>query len=666
MLVVCCYGLLLAGFLVSPTTASAGQGKYNVTAVENNAYSQLRNVQNYDIPAFSMLLRLRVDDKNSEDDFYKYYDDEFDGVYVDLEILQETLEHVTQLHLQHTFSSIMSSMLTSTKSVDPKWSVLKPASFHGLQLSCKVRQETTLVIIPDEDAVESNDENSQHIPLHAAYSGVVTFSFQHNNAQTMEEESHRMAVQDAIAQLLEHSLVAENYLLLFRRYMSTNVLANIEDISDISIGTKLLSVLSPTNTASTSTTPVQPQQPGHSATKKKSDLNAVTIVAIVLFMILTCVTVLFATTIVLLMKDRAKQERIHNGQTMSSLGMGAASASGSATIPDSSDEEATTTTTTTNKDGNTKDESETSKAAWKRALLPILRKAIMVRRYWKKQLRKQRQARRRNKKNAAAGNHETGSVDPNSNDPNLNKVNTTLMMEEDDLDEEDDDGLKDEDIYYDDGLSDEEAANLWLDSWSQSLTSIPVRKVKVRNSASSTNKSGSSAVPMGSPPGKHVKKKKIDKHKALAPNPAKRQSKKAFLCCIAEEDSVMDGALVEGDEEEDDDDDSDENDDMEQGGGDGKRSSHSSTCSGGSSAGNVILQKRRDHKIQELATVIMEEDSAAGTRQASTESAPVVFGASARRKKQETRPMGASGSMGNSASFEEEIDGIEDVDLTIC
>jgi hypothetical protein len=103
----------------------------------------------------------------------------------------------------------------------------------------------------------------------------------------------------------------------------------------------------------------------------------------------------------------------------------------------------------------------------------------------------------------------------------------------DDKDENEDDGLNNDDVYYDENLSDDEAANQWLDAWQASITSIPVRSVK-GNNASNKN-------PHSSPSKKHVKKKKSSKS-ALAPNPAKRQSKKAFLCCIAEEDSVIDGS----------------------------------------------------------------------------------------------------------------------------
>lgn len=397
---------------------------------------------------------------------------------------------------------------------------------------------------------------------------------------------------ELIRELLESALVAENYMLLFRRYLSSGVLADIEDVEDMRIGTELLNVVD--TPAPHDSQPFQTMPP-RSSSKKTKQLNAVTIVAIVIFLTLSCLLMLFGATVVLLMNDRNKQEEDIHGQAIRSMGMGAGKKAktnkSNLEGDDDSDEDSTATTT----------------PMWKQAVLPFLRKAIMVRRYWRKHLRKQRRARRKqNKSQGAAGNPNEADVSP-----------SPAVLEEDD-------GLNDEDVYYDDGLSDEEAANQYLDAWSQSITSIPLRSI-------SNTRGGAHG---HSPGKKHVKKKKTSKMD-LAPHPAKRQSKNTFLSCITEEDSVVDTNSVM------------EPEDLE-------ASTPSSTGSRRSNTTKICLELDR---IQELASTIMEEEypekATSPTSLATSKSFPGEYGQSVRKKK-----------MSKAEDDENELHRIQDVDLS--
>ncbi|CAB9508691.1 expressed unknown protein [Seminavis robusta] len=443
----------------------------------NAQESQSRQVHKYALPAFSMVLRVSVDrDEDDGDD---------DEVYLDLEIFQETLEHVTQFHLTDIFQQ-------HTHQHDDSF---QQEQFIRVQLSSKVRQE----IVQDGAPV-----NREHVPLHAGFNGIVSYSFPSDAVPPTGR------VEQAISNVLEDALVAENYLLLFRRYLSSGALSSIEDVYQIAIGTQQLTVLEtntnkpliPNDTPSTAAAAAQQNN-----ANKKKQLNAVTIVAIVIFLTLSCLLMLFGATVVLLMKDRAKQERSLNGQTMTSIGMGTKKNGNNDDEEDDNDDQEERL----EDDERTTDTSEAP--AWKRAILPVLRKAIMVRRYWKKHVRRQRKARK--------------------HDPNLGGGGTSSDDSSNASGGAEDDGLNDEDVYYDENLTDEEAANQWLDAWQASITSIPLRSVRP-NTMDSNSKS---------PSKKHVKKKKASKM-PLAPRPATRQSKNTFLCCIAEEDSVVDGASV--------------------------------------------------------------------------------------------------------------------------
>lgn len=220
-------------------------------------------------------------------------------------------------------------------------------------------------------------------------------------------------------------------------------------------------------------------------------------------------------------------------------------------------------------------------------------------------MRKQQKARRKQHHHHDNEQHEQQQPNPNEAAASSSTTTASSIMKEED------DGLNDEDVYYDDGLTDEEAANQWLDAWSQSITSIPVRSIHTRQGGASPGK-------------KHVKKKKSSKSNmaTLAPHPAKRQSKKAFLCCIAEEDSVVDSCTnsvlmmehsnvsVSHDK------------DLE------------ASSPGGSNTTKICLELDR---IQELASVIMEEEyphttPGRTTPPKSTGNATLIYGNSARKQ----------------------------------
>lgn len=478
-----------------------------------------RQIQRYPLPAFSMLLKVRVDELSTDDDA---------EVYLDLQVFQETLERVTQLHLTDVFQQAEGRVEFDEK-------------FLRIQLSSKVRQDI---------AVEPDHHQNQrvHVPLHAGFSGVVSYSFPQGVLPSEDR------VDMLVEELLESALVAENYMLLFRRYLSSGVLADIEDVQDIRIGTQLLNVAE--------TPPPKHEEhiydetidnTSHNNDSHKKHLNAVTIVAIVIFLTLSCLLMLFGATVVLLMKDRARQEEKYTGQTMTSIGMGTNKKKEDGTLNEDEDD---------NDSDDDEDTAVTTTPAWKRAVLPVLRKAVMVRRYWRKHMRKQKF--RNTKTNAAP-------TTPVAVNPNEAASATNF--------EHEDDGLNDEDVYYDENLSDEEAASQWLDAWQASITSIPVRTI-----------ASSRQVPPGSSPNKRKKKKQSKA--PLAPHPAKRQSKKAFLCCIAEEDSVVETNSIM------------DPDDLELGAS--PRSAVGSPRNGGkNNTTKICLELDR---IQELASVIMEEE----------------------------------------------------------
>jgi hypothetical protein len=538
--------------------------------------SESRQVHKYALPAFSMVLRVSVEqDLQAADD---------DDLYLDLEIFQETLEHVTQFHMADIFQQH-----------HDQYADFKNEQFIRIQLSTKVREE----INPDQ--YDTDTAPREHVPLHAGFSGVVSFSFPSDAVPPIDR------VESAIATVLEDALVAENYLLLFRRYLSSGVLADIEDVYEIRIGTEQLTVLeTSTKPLSDSETNTDESSSSQQTAKTSNDsnqkqINVVTIVAIVIFLTLSCLLMLFGATVVLVMKDRAKQEESLQGQTMVSIGMGTKKSTRTHNGEATTDE---------GKEGSDEDDSSTATPAWKRAVLPILRKAVTVRRYWKKQMRKQRKAR---KKAKAKEEPQAGTSSDDSS------------AGADDKEEKEDDGLNDDDVYYDESLSDDEAANQWLDAWQASITSIPVRSVK-GNSASGKN-------PHSSPSKKHVKKKKTSK-RPLAPRPATRQSKKAFLCCIAEEDSVVDSASIF--------------DDLEL----------------GDQSLRSAKSPRELDRIEELTSVVLEEDYPATSP---------AYGASARKKKQQLQEnitddpfdrLSPTSSLSASGSSDEVLSPIQDVDLS--
>ena len=584
-----------------------------VQAQESTTSSSSRQVVVYDLPTFSMLLHVLVETTGADDDDTTIIVD--DPVYLDLEIFQETLERVTQFHLIDMFQ---------------QYEGFHQEQFIKVELATKVRQQDSLT---DISSSSSNNGKEKHVPLQSAFSGVISYSF------PTDSVPDRADVDQTIAGVLERALIGDNFLLLLQRYLSTGVLGAIQDIVEIQIGTKPILQLG-FGGVEPAEESQQPQPPFTSSTDDDSillnnnnqqgatsqnnngnaiqsnnnnqQLNAITIVAIVTFLTLSCLLMLFGATVILVMKDRAKQEEALQGDTMTSLGMGS---NGKGKDGEETDmDEEVGGRTKINRHGDSKD-----MPAWKRAVLPVLRRAILVRRYWKKQIRKQRRTRR----NGATSPSSNGSpTEPAEDDSNNN---------EDDV--YGDDGLNDEDIYYDDGLTDEEAANQWLDNWTQSLTSIPIRKVSRATTAASE------AV-ASSPNKKRTKKKK---KQPLAPHPAKRQSEQNFLGGIIEEE--------EDEEEESDDDDSEE-----------KKEDDTAFVDD-----SVVFEDGLGDRHQELKSVIMDEDFSVGSPSLPTVSPSTKsYGSSARKKKQveqDDLPAPLSLDLGDVDDLDHD-DRIEDVDLS--
>ena len=591
--------LIIVGLL---TILSNPRSMAHAQESETKSSSSSRQVLDYDLPTFSMLMHVLVETTNADDDDTTIYDD---PVYLDLEIFQETLDRVTQFHLIDMFQ---------------RYEGFHEEQFLKVQLVTKVRQQDSLTDISSSSS--TNNSNEKHVPLQSAFSGVISYSFP---TEVVPEEAD---VDQTIAGILERALVGDNFLLLLQRYLSTGVLGAIEDIVEIQIGTKPILQLGfggvepveqqPPLTSSTDDDKILFTNPQGTTSQNANagqsnnnnqQLNAITIVAIVTFLTLSCFLMLFGATVILVMKDRAKQEEALQGDTMTSLGMGS---NGKGKNGEDTDmDEEVGGRTKTNRHGDSK-----NMPAWKRAVLPVLRRAILVRRYWKKQIRKQRKTSR------------AGASTPTSNDSPTQPAHDESSNNNDD-DAYGDDGLNDEDIYYDDDLTDEEAANQWLDNWTQSLTSIPVRNVSRATSAEAV---------ANSPNMKRTKKKK---KQPLAPHPARRQSEQNFL-----------GEIIEEEEDEvESDDDYDE-----------KKEDDSAVI-----YDSVVVEDGLGDRHQELKSVIMDEDYTVGSPSLSAVSPSTKsYGSSARKKKhveQDDLPAPLSLDLGDVDDLDHD-DRIEDVDLS--
>jgi len=499
---------------VSTTTTTSGKTPNPTTSSvvrDSSSASSSRQIKHFNLPVFGMQFHITVDENTNTDD--ENDDDDAELYLDDIEMFQETLERVTQIHLTDIFQQYDGKIFSDDERL------IKVA------LVTKVRQEGFCAQV-------SNGATTKHLPLSAAYSGMVTFSFPTDHVPSSTED-----VASSISNILEQSLVGDNYLLLLRRYLNTGILAAIEEIPTITIETTVVVDLEYSSSISTINTGTANDSGGVSPdidstksnniastttkTQHHQQLNVIAIVAIVAFLTLSCLLMLFGATIMLIMKDRAQQEETLQDQTMTSLGM----------VASKNDEEALQGEARTNRHGDSKDMPK-----WKRMVLPVLRRAITVRRYWKNQLKK----RNRTKGTDATTNTTNNTVDSLEDGP----VAVIVAHNGDSINLEDDDGLNDEDIYYDDKLTDEEAAALWLDRWTQSLTSIPIRKVSPSTTA--RQEAATAATASRTAPSKqHHRRKSSKKSRPLQPHPAKRQSQQNFLGCIAEDE--------ENDDEDEDD-----------------------------------------------------------------------------------------------------------------
>lgn len=435
----------------------------------------------YPLPAFAMTLRLRNNDHENDDDW-----DEND--------FATSLERVTKIHLQSIFQNSESHILE-----------VHDEMFEDLKLSAKVRlisQEDDLKQIIVDDYHTGN--NYQHSYVAAAFSGIVSYRFPKDSktGESLVPDNH--LVDMAITEILHKALVGENYLLLFRRYLSDPLLGQVDDVQDLSIGTEVLSVMDSNTVKSTAET----------EDKDDEHIHTITVVAIILFMTLSCLLVLFGSAVIFVMRDKKQIDQRHNEQAMAS----ANDANDNATI-------ATTDPHSEEGDSGAREQD----ALWKHHVLDMLRQFLVVRRQWRRQIRllhrkaKKHWKKRRSDVLSFATNRRTmekeqttkGSSYPGdesyaydfdfSDISNNDGAQSNKKVGEEE--EEDDDGW-DDSVYYDEDVRNDEA---WLDEWSKTLTSIPLTKIN-------------------SSPGK----KKKDKA-TLAPRPAFRQARHLFLQSIDEE-----------------------------------------------------------------------------------------------------------------------------------
>lgn len=558
---------MLQGLLLTISTLQISLTSCNAQTAPSTASASLfyqvstsRSVMDAALPTFSMTIEVEINEDEST----------YDPDYYTKGAFAETLEKITQLHLKDIFEHREYESLAEL--------TLPGEEFIDVKLASKIRVS---------DGTADDDNNSvtsdNILTLHAGFTGTATFSFPTDQMPTQG----RLDLQSQ--EVLEQALSGKNYLLLVSRYISTSILYSIQDVKNVFVGTELLNIVvfDDTNNDSSSiaadalSTSQQKESTGSNSSSSDDKLNPIAIVAISIMISLFCALALFGVAVVMLLLDRSKQEKALNGQTMDSLGMG-------------------TKKNTDNKDGSDEDSEEEDKedAAWKQAVLKVLSKALMVRRYWKRAIRKAKKMRRQEKRKRDRGN-ATSATEATTSDKNTDKsghADKTIDIEDS---SSDDDSLTD-DIYYDEHLTDEEAANQWLDTWTQSLTSIPLRSMANTRSHNQGN-------PTRISPQKRKKKASSSRKTILEPRPATRQSARMFLSCIAEEDSVVDGSSVAA-----------------------AKSAEADL------EGTIMSIENPAHRdrIRDMAQAILQDEYPAAMQQQSSAS-PGMFGASARRKRRD-------------------------------